>query len=127
VRILLVEDEFLIRLMLLEEFEYEGFEVCEAEDADRAAAVLENGPAGFDVLVTDIHMPGRLNGMELARRMRERYPTTFIIYITGRPEVLSDVGGLGPRETLVRKPFTPSQVLSAIRQFFGHGPATIHG
>lgn len=113
--ILLVEDEFLIRLMLAEELEAEGFEVRVAEDGDRAEELIEDRAAAFTLLVTDIHMPGRLNGLEVARLMRVRHPTVPVIYTTGRPDAVSGTR-LGADEVLVEKPFTPSELLAAVHK-----------
>ncbi len=81
-RILVVEDEFLIRLTLTEVLGDDGFDVTEAEDGEQAVALL--GSAGtFDLLMTDVNLPGKLSGWavadaarcspgELARRVRNR-------------------------------------------------------
>jgi DNA-binding response OmpR family regulator len=111
--ILLVEDELLIRLLLAEELEAEGFEVRVAEDGDRAEELIEDPAASFSLLVTDIHLPGRLDGLDVARLMRERHPTVPIIYTTGRPDVVGR-DRLGADGVLVEKPFTPSELLSAV-------------
>ena len=113
--ILLVEDEFLIRLILTEELADAGFEVREAENGDQAARLIENPPTDFSLLITDIHMPGRLNGMQLARLMRARHPDIPFSYIPGRPDVLAAAGPLGAKEALVSKPFTSSDILGAAR------------
>jgi DNA-binding response OmpR family regulator len=111
--ILLVEDELLIRLMLAEELEAEGFEVRLAEDGDQAEELIADRATAFTLLVTDIHMPGRLNGLEVARLMHARHPTVPVIYTTGRPDVIG-VAALGADEALVEKPFTPSELLAVV-------------
>src|ERR1700746_2882209 len=93
--ILLVEDEFLVRLIVAEELAGNGFEVCEAADGNQAHALIENPPTTFCLLVTDIHIPGRLNGLDVARLMRARDPDIPIVYTTGRPDVLQSVAPLG--------------------------------
>ena len=62
---LLVEDEGLIRLVAAEVLQGEGFEVVEAWDGDEAARLL-SGPGTFDVLFTDVRMPGVLDGVDVA-------------------------------------------------------------
>jgi len=62
-KILLVEDETLTRLMLAERFEALGHTVVEAAGADEALSLLRNGNA-FDLLFTDIKMPGTIDGLE---------------------------------------------------------------
>ena len=105
-RLLLVEDEFLIRLMLAEALTEEGYEVVEAADADEAmAAFTAGGPWG--ALLTDVQLPGPIDGHELASRLRARVPGLPILYMTGRPEPL---GPERSREVVVGKPFSPSEI-----------------
>jgi len=119
-RILIVEDEELIRLMLVEVLDEEGFEVFEASTGDEAAKLIDS-PDGFQAVVTDIHMPGERDGIAVGRHARSRHPAIPVIYCTGRPDALSGAGTLGHRDVLVRKPYAPSQVVVALRRFL---PAT---
>ena len=64
--ILVVEDEPLIRMIVVEELEDAGFHVCEAASGDDAVSYLESPPAPLTMLITDIHMPGKLSGIEIA-------------------------------------------------------------
>lgn len=119
--ILVVEDEFLIRLLVTDVLTSAGFEVCEAPDGDRAVPLIEAPPTPFSLLITDIHMPGRLNGIAVARLMRSHHPAVPIIYTTGRPDVLDRVGPLGAREVLLEKPYTPSRLLALAKQMMADG------
>ncbi len=114
--ILVVEDELLIRVIVAEELADAGFAVCEAEDGTQAAALIRDPPGAFSLLITDIHMPGSLDGIAVARLMRARYPLVPIIYATGRPDVLNAMGRLGEREALVPKPFLPSELLRVAKR-----------
>lgn len=114
--ILLVDDEPVVRLTLAEELRYTGFEVHEAKDGDEAADLIRNPPAPFSLLVTDIHMPGKLDGMQVAALMRARNPETPVVYITGRPEVLGAIEPPGAKEVLLAKPFTPSELVGVVHQ-----------
>ncbi len=114
--ILVVEDEFLIRLIVTEELADAGFQVREAENGDAAASLIEAGAAEFSLLITDIHMPGRLSGVDVGRLMRMHCPTVPIIYTTGRPDALNVVGRLGRNEAFVPKPFAPSELLAIARR-----------
>ena len=122
--ILVVEDEFLIRLIVAEELADAGFVVCEAESGDAAAQLIEAETEDFSLLITDIHMPGRLNGVGLGRLMRARHPDVPIIYTTGRPDALSAVGRLGDKDVFVPKPFAPSDLLTIARRLIGEGNAS---
>ena len=82
VRVLLVEDEALIRLVTAEMLRDEGFEVFEARDGDEARALL-NDPDTFDVLFTDVRMPGTLDGIDLVLLVRRRHPTIPVLVVSG--------------------------------------------
>jgi DNA-binding response OmpR family regulator len=113
-RVLVVEDEGLIRLILAEALEAAGYRVIEADTGDEAARLLD-GPGGFDLVVTDIQMPGALDGVAVGRHARARHPGIPVIYATGRPESMAGMGSLGPREALLRKPYGPREVLATVR------------
>lgn len=117
-RVLLAEDQFLIRMGLAEEFAADGYEVVEAESGDEALNLFDTrGP--FDILVTDIQMPGTIDGVSLAAQARCRAPKLPVVYVTGRPEALADMGALGPRDALARKPFAPSEVATLVARLLG--------
>lgn len=111
-RVLLVEDETLIRMILAEALADEGFEVLEAASGDEAARVAEG--AGFDLLLTDVQMPGRLDGVALAQRLLQGRPDLPVVYVTGRPESLDRIERRD-RVAYVRKPYSPSEVIAVVR------------
>lgn len=119
-RVLVVEDQDLIRMILSEVFNDEGFQVVEASTGDEAV-VLIDCPDGFHAVVTDIHMLGERDGTAVGQHARRRHPAIPVIYTTGRPDALKAAGPLGHRDVLVRKPYAPSQVVTALRRFL---PAT---
>jgi len=111
-RVLVVEDEFLIRMTLAEALGDEGFEVLEAETGDAALPMLQADPE-IRLLLTDIQLPGRLNGRALAQKAREHKPTLPIIYMTGRP----DPGDMGsPLDVFISKPYTLNDICEAARR-----------
>ena len=119
--ILLVEDEWLIRTMFAEELMEGGFAVREARDGDQASSLIMEDPTLYTLLVTDIHMPGSLDGIEIARLLRERRPDIPVIYTTGRPDVLDALQPFGAKEVLLCKPFALSALLTAVRRLLGPG------
>ena len=123
--ILLVEDEWLIRTILAEELVNEGFAVQEAEDGDRASLLIVQDPGLFTLLVTDIHMPGRLDGTGVARLLRAHRPNLPVIYTTGRPDVLNALQPFGVKEILLPKPFALSELLSAAQRLLGQADAHV--
>ena len=113
--IVVVEDDFLIRLVLVEELQEAGYLVREAESGDEALTLLDGIDPPISVLVTDIHMPGRLSGLEVAAHVRAHHPHVPIIYTTGRPDALTHLDRSDERQVLVRKPYMPGDVIRSIR------------
>jgi DNA-binding response OmpR family regulator len=118
--VLIVEDEVLIRDILVEALRSHGHEVCEAQTGDDAAVLIKNPPTAFTLLITDIHIPGQQNGVEIGRLMRQHRPSLPIIYTTGRPDALAAIGPLGPKDAVVLKPFTPTQIVDVVRRLLAH-------
>jgi CheY-like chemotaxis protein len=112
-RILVVEDEFLIRLTLVEALGDEGFEVIEAESGDAGLVALETD-TGIQLLLTDIQLPGSLDGRALARRARESRPDLPIVYMTGRPDPAAEAGARA-NERYIAKPYTLADICKAVR------------
>jgi DNA-binding response OmpR family regulator len=113
-RILLVEDEPLIRLILVEELVDAGFDVHQAANGDEAATLLASEGAAFDLLTTDMHMPGRYDGRAVARLMRQHAPLIPVLYISGRPDIFNEP--LGENEAFLAKPFLPSELVQIARR-----------
>ena len=81
--ILLVEDEFLVRMALIDQLEEAGYEVLEAATAVDAWAALEARP-DIALIFTDIHMPGDTDGLAFAKDVRERLPDIGILITSGK-------------------------------------------
>lgn len=81
--VLLVEDEVLIRLMVAEELRSQGLQVLEASNADEALAILESS-LPVDLLFTDVRMPGRMDGVALAKLAQARFPQLKVIIASSR-------------------------------------------
>ena len=112
-RVLIVEDDFLVRLTLSEALSSDGFEVVEAESAEEALHMLKSDPA-IGLLMTDMQLGGGLNGQELAVVAREARHGLPVIYMTGRPDLVN-LRGEG-RERVIPKPYLPSAICSAARE-----------
>jgi CheY-like chemotaxis protein len=110
--VLIVEDEPLVRMLAIEEFEEIGFVVHAANDAASALEMLERIEP-LELLFTDIQMPGPSNGWQLGRRARELKPDIAIIYATGYGgDQAEPVEG----SATVRKPYLFSDIKAALRQ-----------
>src|SRR5262249_3795334 len=79
--ILLVEDEVLVRMSLADQLRRAGYTVFEASSADEALDLLHSN--GVQLVLSDIRMPGRMNGVELARAIRAQYPQIKIVLASG--------------------------------------------
>ena len=111
--VLIVEDDFLIRLNAAETIEEAGFDVIEAANAHQAIAILEVR-SDIAVLFTDIQMPGSMDGLKLAAAVRGRWPPIQIVATSGivhvRPGDLPEGGRVLP------KPYNPTQLTATLRE-----------
>ena len=111
--ILTVEDEFLVREYLSALLEGSGYEVIAATNADEAIAILESRN-DIRILITDINMPGSMDGLKLARSVRGRWPPIRIIIATGKGRPRDDEM---PDDSLfLTKPYAADEVLAAVRR-----------
>jgi DNA-binding NtrC family response regulator len=107
--ILLVEDELLIRLVIADELRDAGHHVIEACDADEAVAILEATEP--DLVISDVRMPGTMDGMGLLGLVKQRYPALPVIITSGH---LDPAQALEQGASLfVPKPYTFDVVLNA--------------
>jgi CheY-like chemotaxis protein len=81
---LVVEDEWLLRLELVEELRRAGWKIVEAATGEEALGLLSSGEH-FDFLVTDIRLPGPVDGWQVAQSARARYPVLPVIYVSANP------------------------------------------
>ena len=111
--VLIVEDDFLLRMDAADMIKAAGFEVIEAGNADQAIEVLEARP-DITVVFTDIQMPGSMDGLKLARAVRGRWPPIKIIATSG----LVDVGekDLPEGGRFLRKPYGPGELACVLRE-----------
>lgn len=110
-RILVAEDEALLRELTCEDLRDAGHTVASAENGHAALQALER--ESFDVLLTDIRMPGNLDGWELARRARVLWPAINVIYLSGySPDALQPV----PGGRILKKPCRLAELLLVLEQ-----------
>jgi CheY-like chemotaxis protein len=117
--ILVVEDEPLIRMILVEDLVDAGFEVREAASGDEAFHLLKTIHPPLQVLVTDIHMPGQRDGLVLGAHVRQTQPHVAVIYTTGRPDALQALAHLDGKQFLIRKPYTSDVIVTQLRNIIG--------
>ena len=87
--VLVVEDEFLVRMDAVDMVRAAGFDAVEASDADEAIDILTSR-LDIAVVFTDIQMPGSMDGLRLAAAVRDRWPPIKIITASGRVRVGDD-------------------------------------
>jgi two-component system NtrC family sensor kinase len=108
-RVLLVEDNEDVAVSTAAILQAAGLEATHFWSADTALAALQDAAALPDLVLSDIEMPGRLNGMELAFRLRERWPRLPVILVTGYAKQLDAAVAGGLR--VLSKPVPPSELI----------------
>ena len=113
--VLVVEDEAMIRMTLVCELEDAGFVVIEAKNADVAMAMITDR-SDIVVVVTDVRMPGSVDGLGLAAWMREHAASTPIV-ITSALAELPDIAVINPAiAQIVAKPYRSQEVAAWVRE-----------
>jgi len=116
--VLLVEDDDAVRLLVRDVLHELGYATTEATEADAALAILAAG-ATFDLLVTDVGLPGR-SGRELAELAREHLPDLPVLFVTGYAAGAADRAGfLGPGMDMILKPFQVGALSAKIGEMLG--------
>jgi PAS domain S-box-containing protein len=115
--ILLVEDEEPVREMVRCFLEARGYHVLEAESGVRALEVWAGEAPKVDLLLTDLVMPGGLNGRELAGVLRAERPQLRVVYMSGySAEVLGREFVVQPGVDFLQKPFDPDRLAGMVRE-----------
>jgi two-component system, response regulator PdtaR len=81
--VLVVEDEFLLMMSITEDLIAEGYDVLTASNAGRAIKILESRN-DIETIFTDIEMPGSMDGLKLAKAVRNRWPPVNIVITSGK-------------------------------------------
>jgi CheY-like chemotaxis protein len=115
--VLIVEDEFLLRMDAVDMIASAGFDTLEAVNADDAIEILEARP-DIAVVFTDIQMPGSMDGLKLARAVRGRWPPIKIVATSGQVDVRAVDLPEGGR--FLPKPYSPTQVTGMLLEITGH-------
>lgn len=110
----LVEDEPVVRDLTACELADLGFKVIEFESADAALPWLERHGQELSVVVTDVQMPGTLNGLQLVEILTARFPRLAILVTSGGP--LVDPGKLPSCARFVAKPWRPVDLAARVKR-----------
>jgi CheY-like chemotaxis protein len=114
--VLIVEDEFLIRIDAVDMVRSAGFDAVEAENADQAILVLERR-LDITVVFTDVQMPGSMDGLKLAAAIRGHWPPIKIVATSGLRDIGKEDLPLGSR--FLPKPYSATQIVGTLRELTG--------
>lgn len=109
--VLLVEDEIIIRLAAADMLREQGFAVLEAVDAAEALSLLQANES-IDLVITDVRMPGEMNGVALTREVKKHWPNLPVAIISGHlpPDEAHEA------DHFLRKPVTSEQLAQVAKE-----------
>ena len=121
--VLIIDDEPAIRMLLVEMLTQSGYRALEAEDGPGGLAILQSD-AVIDLLITDVGLPGGLNGRQVADAARESRPGLKVLFVTGYAEnALVGNGHLDAGMEVLTKPFVLADLGDRIRKMLEARPA----
>jgi two-component sensor histidine kinase/ActR/RegA family two-component response regulator len=121
-KVLVVEDEILLRMRAVDIVEDAGFTPIEAVNADEALAILESR-SDIVLLFTDIQMPGSMDGLKLAQAVHQRWPSIKIILVSGKLTLTEAEKPIHSR--FFGKPLEVKQMIAEMQDMIGQGALSI--
>ncbi len=119
-RILVIDDDEIVRELLLDILAHAGYEVVEARDGEEGIRLFRNEPA--DLVITDLIMPNK-EGIESIIEIRRDFPDVTIIAISGgghiSPSAYLEIASRFGVQRTFAKPFLPDKILEAVRELVG--------
>lgn len=114
-RILIVEDDELVRQHVMNQLRDFGYQIKAASSAQEALDILKNEP--FDLLFSDVVMPGGMNGPQLVEQAQQLYPAMKVLFTSGYTEnAIVHHGRLDPGVKLLSKPYRRQDLADKIRE-----------
>ena len=121
-KVLVVEDEMMLRMRAVDIVEDAGFTPIEAVNADEALAILESR-SDIELLFTDIQMPGSMDGLKLAHAVHRRWPSVKIILVSGK---LTLADAEKPTDSrFFGKPLEVKQMIAEMQEMIGQGSLSV--
>lgn len=118
---LLVEDDDVVRVLMQTILKGHGYEVVASGRPVEALAIAADAAEPFDLLVTDLSLPG-LNGRELAVRLRQTQPDLRVLFMSGYTDDVKLAGGVStPGNGFLQKPFSTEELVQALHDLFAGG------
>jgi two-component system, response regulator PdtaR len=113
--VLLVEDEVIVRMMMADKLRDAGYAVIEASNACEALEVLRHNSVDVRLILSDIRMPGAMDGISLAREVRSRYPAIKVVLTSGHLAAVdrAEHDGFFP------KPYDAATIIRHIKTLLG--------
>ena len=108
--ILVVEDDAIVRMLIVDVLEELEFNVREAADAEEALAVVKDADTVIDLMMTDVGLPD-MDGKQLAAKVRELRPTLPILFASGYAENIDVPAGM----QVIAKPFSIDQLRDKVK------------
>jgi DNA-binding response OmpR family regulator len=113
-RILMVDDEEMLRKPACEFLTRSGFSVVEASSSDEALRIFDEQE--FDLVITDMVMPG-MNGKQLGEELKKRSPHLPVVYVSGyAQDILELHGQLAPGDILLQKPYSLKRLVRLVEE-----------
>jgi CheY-like chemotaxis protein len=123
IRVLLVDDDEIVRMALTGALEQSGFVVTSAAGVPEALKLI-SGPQTFDVLLSDLHMPGAGDGLTVVSAMRHANPKAATLLLSAFPEMTAAVAAiLQQADEILVKPIDLASLIEIIRERVNNGPA----
>ena len=113
----MVEDEPAVRGLTTRVLRQQGFEVLVAADGSEALAIARDRSVKIDMLLTDVVLPGELQGDGVARAVLQEHPGIKCIFMSGYPrDVIAKAGRLAEGVNYMEKPFSPATLVRRVRE-----------
>ena len=113
----LVEDEKSVREVVSSVLRLHGYKVLEAEDSESTLNQFSKFKRDIDILITDVMLPGKLNGIQIARLLRDERPELSVLFMSGYvQEAITKSGSLPENTGFISKPFTTRALLQIINE-----------
>ena len=114
--VLVVEDDILVRMLAVDTVETAGYTAVEASDADDAIVILESR-TDIALIMTNVDMPGSMNGLKLAHAARNRWPPVKIIVVSGKAHLFPSQ--LPSDARFIAKPYSQSMMVAELKSWLG--------
>ena len=114
--ILLVDDEAMLREVIGDVLVKEGFVCIPCANGPDAMRLIDAGPYKFDLLLSDVKMPGAIDGLEVAERFKAKYPEGTVILLSGYIDEKAAASLSRDRVRVLQKPLRAQELLDAVKE-----------